>query len=64
MTADDLLTTQEAGHALGLSDSHIRRLIGQGRLQAVKRGRDWWIPRQALDTVQRRPVGRPRAQPT
>jgi excisionase family DNA binding protein len=57
--SDGMLSTHEAGQRLGLTDSSIRRLILAGHLRAVKRGRDWWVPADALADVTRRPVGRP-----
>lgn len=40
---DTFLTTQQAAERLGVSDSRIRQLILDGKLAAVKAGRDWLI---------------------
>ena len=45
----DPLTTAEAAALLGLSSEHISLRCRQGKLKAVKRGRDWFIAREALD---------------
>jgi excisionase family DNA binding protein len=37
------LTTQEAATLSGYDIQHVRRLAREGKLGAVKRGRDWWI---------------------
>jgi excisionase family DNA binding protein len=49
-----LLTTRQAGRALGVSIQTIRNWIAAGRLVAVKRGVRTMIPRQAvLDEIER-----------
>jgi len=48
----DGYTTQQAAEALGVSDSRIRQLLGDGKLPgAVKVGRDWWIPNAAIAAI-------------
>jgi excisionase family DNA binding protein len=42
------LTTKEAGAILGVNPSRVRQFILEGRLEAVKRGRDWFIEEKAL----------------
>lgn len=37
------MTTQEAAEYSGYDVEHVRRLARQGRIGAVKKGRDWWI---------------------
>jgi excisionase family DNA binding protein len=37
------LTTQEAATLSGYDIQHVRRLAREGKIGAVKRGRDWWI---------------------
>ncbi|MBN1368083.1 MAG: excisionase family DNA-binding protein [Dehalococcoidales bacterium] len=39
----DYITTKEAGARIGLSDSHIRRLIKAGNIRATKLGHDWLV---------------------
>ncbi|MFC1956324.1 helix-turn-helix domain-containing protein [Chloroflexota bacterium] len=36
-------TTKAIAKGLGFSASHMRRLIREGRIKALKRGRDWII---------------------
>jgi excisionase family DNA binding protein len=58
------MTTQEAAASLGIGPSHVRRLILQGKLNARKQGRDWWIEPAALEEVRQRPrVGYPKGRP-
>jgi len=37
------ITVPEAAELTGYADAYIRQLIGRGRLQAKKRGRDWFL---------------------
>lgn len=37
------MTTQEAAEYSGYDVEHVRRLARQGKIGAVKKGRDWWI---------------------
>ena len=37
------MTTQEAAEHSGYDIEHVRRLARQGKIGAVKKGRDWWI---------------------
>lgn len=67
MLGSDLLTTREAASLLGVSPSRVRHLVMDGRLPAIKRGRDLWIQRADLDLVENRgvpgyPKGRPRTK--
>ncbi|APU89134.1 hypothetical protein Rctr71_014 [Virus Rctr71] len=39
----EYLTTKEGERKYGLADRWLRTLCEQGRLQAVKRGREWLI---------------------
>ena len=40
---DKWMTTEEAAKYSGYDVEHVRRLARQGKIGAVKRGRDWWI---------------------
>jgi excisionase family DNA binding protein len=40
-------TTKEVAARLGLNDSRVRQLILEGRLEAEKIGRIWFVPRDA-----------------
>jgi uncharacterized protein YuzE len=55
-----LLSLGEAARAAGLDPTTLRHQIARGRLTAIKRGRDWWVPRESLRTylVSRGPQGR------
>lgn len=57
------LTTKEAAEKLGVSVRQIQTLIGQNRLPAYKRGRDWFIKEEDLELVKHRPItGRPKKE--
>ena len=54
-----MLTSTQAGLALGISSSRIRQLCLAGRIQgALRHGRDWLIPEDFK--VIAVPMGRPR----
>jgi len=55
-----VLTVSEAAKKLNFSEQHVRRLIAQKRLPAVKQGRDWVIHSLVIHPPLR-PVGRPKA---
>jgi excisionase family DNA binding protein len=55
-------TTRQAAARLGITPSRVRQFCREGRLKAVKFGRDWEISSASLNEfvkVQRR-AGRPR----
>ncbi len=37
------MTTKEAAQLSGYDIQYVRRLARQGKIGAVKKGRDWWI---------------------
>lgn len=51
---DSFLTTKEAAERLGVGDSRIRQLILEGKLIAVKAGRDWLINVSDLRLMEKR----------
>ena len=55
----DLLTTQQAGERLGVNASRVRQFILEGRLPAIKLGRDNLIREEDLTLVEERNPGRP-----
>jgi len=55
----NFLTVPEAAAKLGYSIAWVRRLCQQGRIRAVKVGRDWLISEETLDEFKPRKVGRP-----
>lgn len=58
----DLLTTQQAGERLGVNASRVRQFILEGRLPAIKLGRDHLIREEDLGLVEDRRAGRPSAK--
>ncbi len=61
-----MLTTKEAAQRLGLkTTSAVRQFILAGRLQAEKRGRDWWIEENEIERFEKEPrkVGKPKKEP-
>ena len=43
------MTTQEAAELLGVDPATVRQAILAGRLEATKRGRDWWLTPAAVE---------------
>jgi len=39
----DVYSVEEASQKLGLEASHIRRLLGEGKIKGKKLGRDWVV---------------------
>jgi len=62
MAGEIRLTTADAAEELGVIPRRVRQLIEEGRLPAVKVGRDWLIEPRHLDLVRERKVGRPSKQ--
>ena len=60
---ENLLTTQQASKILGVNPSRVRQFILEGRLPAIKIGRDWIISRDDLAKVANRRIGRPKHKP-
>lgn len=59
---ENLLTTQQASKILGVNPSRVRQFILEGRLPAIKFGRDWIISKDDLDKVANRKPGRPKGK--
>jgi excisionase family DNA binding protein len=57
---NEFLTVPQAAQRLGYSIAWVRRLCQQGRIQAVKVGRDWLVPESTLDDFKPRKIGRPK----
>ena len=57
-----LLTTTQAADWLGITESLVRRYCRDGRLEAIKLGRDWFIVESDLEQFAAKPrkVGRPK----
>ena len=58
---EDWMTLSEAARESGLKPATLRRQVLNGRLEARKHGRDWWVSAAALWTYldNRAPSGRP-----
>jgi excisionase family DNA binding protein len=55
----ELLTTEQAAEKLGVSPSRVRQFIIDGRLPAIKLGRDNLIREADLKLIGNRKAGRP-----
>ena len=44
----DWISTAHAADLTGYDDSHLRRLAGVGKIPAMKRGKTWYVRRNAL----------------
>lgn len=57
-----MLTTVEAGKALGVSDARVRQMILSGAMRAEKKGRDLLIPQSEVEKAKKRQTkaGRPK----
>lgn len=53
----DHVTTQQAGEILGVTAQRVLALIRDGRLSAIKVGRDWLIAMHDLEKFEKRPQG-------
>jgi excisionase family DNA binding protein len=53
-------TVQEVADLKGWTRQWVAKLIKQGRLEAVRVGREWRIPESALENIKDVPMGRPR----
>lgn len=49
-----IIGTKDAAKIAGFSQSHIRRLIRQGKLKATKLGHDYMIDDKHIKTIKRR----------
>lgn len=54
------LNSKEAARRIGVAPCRIRYYVMQGRLRAVKEGRDLWFDPADVAAFRRRPPGRPR----
>ena len=54
------LTSQDVAKELMLTVFHVRRLLIQGRIKAIKFGRDWLIDKEDLKGITRRRYPRKR----
>ncbi len=56
---DTLLSTTQAAERLGVTVRGVQKMIEEGRLKALKVGRDYVISPSALNGITRQPAGRP-----
>lgn len=60
LRVDQCISVTDAARLAGVTDRHLRLLIEQGRLPAVKVGRAWLVSRKAVLAWRRHPtMGRP-----
>lgn len=58
MIVEDCVSTKEAAAVLCVDKSRVLVLCKQGRFRGARKvGRDWLIPREAVDTFERLPRG-------
>ena len=43
------MTLIEAAAILGVTAATLRQQIANGKLRALKRGRDWWVTRREVE---------------
>jgi len=55
-----IITVQDAAARLGITRERVYKLIADGRLPALRFGRDWIIQEKDLERVKDRRPGRPR----
>ena len=56
---NNLITTHDAAHRLGITPGLVCRYCRDGRIAAVKVGRDWLIDGDRLHEFKANPVGYP-----
>jgi excisionase family DNA binding protein len=63
--ADGWITTEQAEACIGYASAYLRRLANQGRVEALKIGRDWLINQESLLAYKREmdALGRQRHNP-
>ena len=68
LTPSPFLAPSEAAQLLGVTRAAVARMARLGKLPAVRVGRNWAIPREAVEelsrTYRKHPGGRPKRQPT
>jgi excisionase family DNA binding protein len=47
------MTLFEAAALLGVAAATLRQQIANGKLRAVKRGRDWWVTAREVERYRR-----------
>lgn len=60
MLSMDFLTTKQVADKLGITARRVQALITDGKLPAIKIGRDYLIKEKDLKLVENRKVGRPK----
>ncbi len=49
-TPIEWITTKEAADLTGYNQEYIRQMIRAGRIDAEKKGRDWWVDRHSIES--------------
>jgi len=60
MNVGDLMSVSDAAKALGVEERAVRLMASSGEIDAVKRGKAWWIDRRAVERRLRHQPGRGR----
>lgn len=42
------MTVSEAAYVLGVSEQRVRKLLADGKLKGMKRGRDWFVSNKSV----------------
>jgi excisionase family DNA binding protein len=61
MEIEGVLSIEEAAQRLGRSPQAVRQMAASGDLDAVRRGREWWLDERAVERRRREARGRGRA---
>lgn len=60
MDVDEVMSVSDAANALGVEERAVRLMASSGEIDAVKRGKAWWIDRRAVQRRLRHQPGRGR----
>jgi excisionase family DNA binding protein len=60
MNVDEVMSVSDAAEALGVEERAVRLMASSGEIDAIKRGRAWWIDRRAVERRLRHQPGRGR----
>jgi excisionase family DNA binding protein len=55
---DAVVTLNEAAEQLGVTPDTLRQQIKAGKLDAEKRGRDWWVTPRAVERYRSTSLGK------
>jgi excisionase family DNA binding protein len=60
MNVDEVMSVSDAAEALGVEERAVRLMASSGEIDAIKRGKAWWIDRRAVERRLRHQPGRGR----